>query len=65
MMKRSYGVNCFISAILGGAVGTWMYLAVSQSSIFYGVLAILAVIALVLNCICGADRKGNSKTDKE
>ena len=64
-MKRSYGVHLFICLVLGGAVGSWMSLAVSTSSIYYGVLAILAVIASILNIICGADKKSNSNKDEE
>lgn len=65
MMKRSYVVHCFICAILGVAVGSWMQLAISQSSILYGALAILAFIASVLNIICGADKKDDNETDEE
>lgn len=65
MMKRSYGVQRFISVILGAAVGSWIYLAITQLSFLYGVLAILAVIASVLNIIYGIDENDKSKTDEE
>ena len=56
MMKRSFVVHLFICLVLGFATGSWMYLAVSQQNIYYGVLAILTAIASVLNAACGPDK---------
>ena len=52
-MKRSVLVHLFICIVLGGAVGSWLHLAVSQQSFYYGVLAIMACVASVLNIACG------------
>jgi thiamine kinase-like enzyme len=65
MMKRYFAVHFFTCLVLGFAVGSWMVSAVLRSNIFYGVLAILAVIALVLNVICVFDEIDNSNEDEE
>ena len=65
IMKRSFGIHLFITTVLGGAVGSWMILAITTQSISYGELAMLAIIATVLNIICGDDKKSNSKQDEK
>lgn len=65
MMKRSNGVHWFICLVLGGAVGSFLSLAVSMSSFYYGVLTIFAVIGCVLNIICGPDTKGKSDSNED
>ncbi|MBR3002291.1 MAG: hypothetical protein IKF38_01805 [Clostridia bacterium] len=56
-MKRSWVVNCLVSSVLGCAAGSFLNLAVSFSSIYYGILAVLAILAATLNIACGPDKK--------
>ena len=66
MMKRTLGINIIISSVLGGAVGSFVKLAVSQSSLWYAIFAIFATIGCVLNILCGPDTsKEKNNEDKE
>ena len=65
MMKRSNLVHTFITIVLGLTAGSFISLAVSLSSIYCGVLAMLAAAALVLHAICGAYEESNSNNDEE
>lgn len=63
-MKRTLVINIIISAILGGASGSFMQLAVSMSNTYLGVLAIGSAIGCILNMLCGPDKEKKEK-DKE
>ena len=66
-MKRTAGINLFISIVLGGMVGEMLSLCISSYStlgrVYYGFLAIMVTIAETINIICGPDKK--TKTKKE
>ena len=66
MMKRTARINVIISSVLGGAVGCFIQLAVSQSSRWYAILAVAATIGCVLNILCGPDAsEEKNNQDKE
>ena len=65
MMKRTIVINIIISVILGGATGSFMQLAVSMSSTYFGVLAIGSAIGCVLNILCGPDKQKKDEDKKE
>ena len=65
MMKRTLVINIIISVILGGASCSFMQLAVSMSSTYFGVLAIGAGIGCFLNTLCGPDKKKREEDKKE
>jgi len=58
-MKRSI-THLFICFALGCAAGSFSGNAIENSSIFYGILAVIAIIALVLHV-----SRGPGKSDKE
>ena len=51
-MKRSQGITNFISLALGAGIGTNMSLATQSGNLFYGITAIILVVAAVLNVVC-------------
>lgn len=63
IMKRFIKAHVFVSMVLGAAVGDWTSRALSQSDIYYGVLAILAVIALVLYLFNRVKTDSNTEKD--
>ncbi|MCI8412021.1 MAG: hypothetical protein HFJ40_06300 [Clostridia bacterium] len=65
MMKRTVGINIIISSVLGGAVGSFTQLAVSQSSTWYAILAIATTIGCVLNILCGSDTSKEKNNEDE
>lgn len=56
-MKRSIGVHWIICSVLGMTVGFWTVEAVLEDDVFFGILAILAIIASLLNIACGPDKE--------
>ncbi|MFR8234152.1 MAG: hypothetical protein ACLVA2_07130 [Clostridia bacterium] len=56
MLKRPYGVDLFICLVFGFIVGVLVVLTIQNSSIFYGVTAVLATIASVLNIVCSYNK---------
>ena len=57
MIKRSFGIYCLICLALGMATGNFWILAIQHDSIGYGISAIIATIACILNILCGIDQK--------
>lgn len=56
-MKRSIIVHWIICVVLGSTAGFWTVEAILESNLFLGILAILAVIASLLNVACGPDKE--------
>ena len=61
MLKRTRTVNTIISVILGITSGSFIQLAVSMSSTYFGVLGIISAIGALLNIICGPEKKPNTE----
>lgn len=51
MMKRSNAIHWFICGVLGMSTGVLLQLAISQSSIGYGTLSVIAAVACILNLL--------------
>lgn len=51
-MKRTLGIHCFISLVLGMAASSFLLLAIQHSSIIYGIFTIMTAIAGGLNLVC-------------
>ena len=60
-MKRTLFIHWFICFALGIAIGGQLSQAIQYSSVASGVLATIAIVALVLNIACGSDSE--TKTD--
>ena len=56
-MKRSKFIHGVITGVLGSAVGSFMARAVMEQNPVYAVFGGCAVVALVLNIICGPDKE--------
>ena len=61
-MKRTWIIHLIICFALGIAIGGQLTLAIQYSSVACGVLATIAIVALVLNIACGPDSE-TKKTD--
>ncbi len=60
-MKRTWFIHWVICFALGIAIGGQLSQAIRYSSVASGVLATIAIVALVLNLACGPDSE--TKTD--
>lgn len=65
MLKRNFAIHLFICFVLGIATGTFLILAISNSSVISGIFAILATVASVLNILCGDDTKKKTNYDSK
>lgn len=62
MLKRTRTVNWFISTTLGFSIGSFGLLAIQKSDFFFGIQAVVAVIAAVLHVLCEDDIKPTEKS---
>ena len=63
MMKRSNAIHWFICGVLGMSTGVLLQWAISQSSIGYGTLSVIAAVACILNFTCGPDTQQKEENE--